>query len=462
MKTLVLLIYFFKLCNQNHLSFKPKLRQMKNSSSKIGKKFCLLIFLFFSTFYSCQKEYLENNDLSKKESVAVTDFIAKAQATLKSKMSIEDFNSLDWNNLPTKKITTKTPVLKIPSKFEKGKYLYYSVCNNNEVYNWVRFNVTTEKGFVSGTITLIGVDNVELNVLTINKNKLQSSLRNQSPATNSTTTFGPSITLDQVIVIGYIVHTEIDFGSLYWFFNQSSYFIGWYTDFDLSLYSNGSGNSTPIPDINPVRLVTVDSVVNTVTDTCMNNAFLKLTANNLKNVLNKLYQQTFVGINNVHNLSIEPAGSIPNPVTGNQLPARSFRDIVNTNTWVIELNTGFSGQFTQELWGSIILHELIHGFIQKNDLDFNSYSTFSNTHEEMLSNWVLQMQQSLMEAFGISPENALALSLEGFDDVLKDEVSNTFKADWKAWVQQNYVIDLTTAQQIADGYYTGVKGTKCQ
>ena len=60
---------------------------------------------------------------------------------LKSKMPIEDFRNLNCDNLETQEITSKTPVLKVPSKLEKNKYVYYSVCNSREVYNWVIFNL---------------------------------------------------------------------------------------------------------------------------------------------------------------------------------------------------------------------------------------------------------------------------------------------------------------------------------
>jgi len=73
---------------------------------------------------------------------------------LKSKMPIEDFRNLNCDNLETQEITSKTPVLKVPSKLEKNKYVYYSVCNSREVYNWVIFNLQKDGQLINGSIAL--------------------------------------------------------------------------------------------------------------------------------------------------------------------------------------------------------------------------------------------------------------------------------------------------------------------
>jgi hypothetical protein len=62
----------------------------------------------------------------------------------------------------------------------------------------------------------------------------------------------------------------------------------------------------------------------------------------------------------------------------------------------------------------------------------------------------------------MSEADALALSLEGFDEVLRDEVTNEFKVNMKAWMHIKYDVDLNAASQIAYQYYQGIKGTPCQ
>lgn len=215
---------------------------------------------------------------------------------------------------------------------------------------------------------------------------------------------------------------------------------------------SGSGGSS----------VTVDSVNNELTQICILNAFNAITSAKLKNQLAKLYQETFVGVGKVHNLLIGEVSSIPDPSNpNNQLVARSVPDYTNSSTWVIDINSGFEHEFTTELWGSVILHEMVHGFIKKNNLDFYPSSMFDGSHQQMLDKWITQIQGALVESFGMSTTDALALSLEGFDEILKDDVSGSFRNDMILWIQNKYSIDLATASQIADQYYNKTKGTVC-
>jgi hypothetical protein len=96
-----------------------------------------------------------------------------------------------------------------------------------------------------------------------------------------------------------------------------------------------------------------------------------------------------------------------------------------------------------------------------NDLGFNSSSTLSMAHQQMLDNWIVQIKSALVESFNMSSEDALALSLEGFDDILKDKVGQSFRDDMKAWMQSKYNVSLTDAATLAHKYYTGEKGIKC-
>ena len=203
----------------------------------------------------------------------------------------------------------------------------------------------------------------------------------------------------------------------------------------------------------------MESVTDSLTQECLKNAFNKITAEKLKVSINKLYQQTFVGINKVHNLQIKEASSIQDPL-GIQVPARSARSSTDSTLWIIELNSGFNVQFTEEVWGIIIAHELVHSFIDMNDLDFGPASSFSSSHQTMLDKWILQLQELMVEAFGISTNDALALSLQGFDDILMN-TSGDFKQDMKDWINTTYSINLVDAGQIMDEYMAQTKGTKC-
>jgi len=58
--------------------------------------------------------------------------------------------------------------------------------------------------------------------------------------------------------------------------------------------------------------------------------------------------------------------------------------------------------------------------------------------------------------------NALALTLRGFDDVLKDPATNEFKPEMITKIQEMFGVNLNDAKTLADKYYNGQKGTVCQ
>jgi len=142
--------------------------------------------------------------------------------------------------------------------------------------------------------------------------------------------------------------------------------------------------------------------------------------------------------------------------------AASHVDPNNPNLWIIDLNSGYDHLFTQELWGSVILHEMVHGFILKNNLNFSQTIGFSTSHEIMLNRWIVQLKDAMKDIFGLTDIDALALSLEGFDDILKDDVSGQFRDDMKTWMQTKYNVDINQMAQIADAFTTRTKGTPCQ
>ena len=209
---------------------------------------------------------------------------------------------------------------------------------------------------------------------------------------------------------------------------------------------------------NEPPIITVDSVTNEITQPCLQNAFDAITSDKMKNELSKLYQQTFVGNNNVHNLLIGEVSDI----YPNHGLAASHVDPNNPHLWIIDLNSGYDHLFTQELWGSVILHEMVHGFILKNNLNFSQTIGFSTSHEIMLDRWIIQLKDAMKDIFGLTDIDALALSLEGFDDILKDDVSGQFRDDMKTWMQTKYNVDINQMAQIADAFTTQVKGTPCQ
>lgn len=213
--------------------------------------------------------------------------------------------------------------------------------------------------------------------------------------------------------------------------------------------------------INPVS---VEYIENLLVDPCKKEAFDKISADGLRNSLYNLYSSTFVGNNSTHNLKIREVPSILIPTSAGLVPApaRSYSDPNpnNQNTWIIELSNQFPSSFTQEFWGTTLLHELVHGFIRKNYLSFYPSSVFTDLHEIMLDKWILEIKSALIESFNIPEQDALALSLDGFDDILKD-MNNEFIDDMKTWMETKYSVDLNVMENLSLEYYTGSKGNVC-
>jgi hypothetical protein len=205
-------------------------------------------------------------------------------------------------------------------------------------------------------------------------------------------------------------------------------------------------------------VVEVDSVVNSLTDTCLRAAFNMLTSDKLKNQLNKLYLETFVGIGKKHNLEIVQVPHIY--VNGVEVASASHVKSNDANTWVIEMS-GSLDYYPLEIFGNMISHEMVHGFLQMNNLDFTIGSVFADSHKEMLDRWIIQTNELLTEAFGMPANDALALSLTGYDDVLRDRVTGQFKQGMSDWIASKYSINLNQAEQISAQYFNKLKGTVC-
>lgn len=224
----------------------------------------------------------------------------------------------------------------------------------------------------------------------------------------------------------------------------------------------GSGDDPgdPNPNPPPVPPVTTD-VINNLTSDCLKSVLAVIGNEKLKSEIIKMYLQSFVGTDKVFNVRFEQA---PNLMSGPYpVPAFSNVDPNSSNTWVITLNSSFLNLgVSQETWTQVVLHEVIHGFMRQNDFGFNANASWSAEHEEYLLAWVWQLRDALMEISGLDETDALALALGGIDDILKDEMSGFFLADWDEFVQETYGISLEVASDIETEYMDGVKGTVCE
>lgn len=150
-------------------------------------------------FLGCQKNNVSNDLSTNNQKEKINTLIAKAKTTLKAAMPSEDFASLDWKNIQIKNLKIKNPILKLSSTAEKNKFLYYSNIKNEEIYNWVTYNLNTTNKQVSGLISVNDVSNKLLREISLVNNKIVSLYDVINSPTASTV-----VTMDEVIVTGYL------------------------------------------------------------------------------------------------------------------------------------------------------------------------------------------------------------------------------------------------------------------
>lgn len=195
-----------------------------------------------------------------------------------------------------------------------------------------------------------------------------------------------------------------------------------------------------------------------------------------KNLLRTPYANTFnwkiVFEENAALMKRDKQGALILDQNGNPIPkpAHSF-PVDADKEWHIQINPKFfNGNLlsnsSQEYAGLLILHEIIHGYL---DIYMNYYNIVSfetlDQHTIMLKNFVSSMKTTLMRSFNLSEVHATALAIQGMDDVLKTKVENNIVNQWDQemgqFVFNNYNITISGAYNIFYDYFTGVNGTKC-
>lgn len=225
----------------------------------------------------------------------------------------------------------------------------------------------------------------------------------------------------------------------------------------------GGGGGWMTTSNDPTQLVNVQFVTNTINTNfpCLVNAFNTVTEPRLTNCLYQLYVDTYVGENKVHNLEIL-SGSPLVDQNNNPVESKSRVKPGDPNTYQIALNEDFGTEFTQEYWSSIILHEMVHGFIQKNSLNFTATSQFHSSHQTMLMIWANDIKAALIDSYpNMTEQDALCLAIIGMSDMLTDDVNDTFRHDMTQWMEQFYNVDANLLGSTREAYRNGTKGILC-
>lgn len=210
---------------------------------------CLLFIVFILFTYSCTKF---------SDKVNKSEFEKLAYETLRMKMTISDFSTLDWNAIKVYKIKGEPALMKIKSKTNPLQFLLYGQLNNNTIHNWVELqNCKKTKNNINGVIVLKELDNSVINQFEIRNNQIfspNSSLNKLSSLSiNSSVDEEIMIELPPVVVVGYINNESLNYWNLYWLFNMN---YNWYNQFAqidvLGLGDiNGAGPVIPFNDLYP-------------------------------------------------------------------------------------------------------------------------------------------------------------------------------------------------------------------
>lgn len=227
-----------------------------------------------------------------------------------------------------------------------------------------------------------------------------------------------------------------------------------------SAYCDQSGGGDP--GSYAADLVSVDTISNQLTDTCLLAIINKITNAKLKNQITKLFQQTYIGYGQYVHLKLLQNSNLVDNV-GDPLFAKSYL-LQQNQEWDITLNDNFTDSSSREYMAAVILHELVHSFISMYKEQNGVPLTDFDQHQHIFERWVNQLRDAFVEIYGISSIDATALALQGMDDVLTQEVGPgqySFKQKYIDFANTKYNMDLYNARAIFDQYKSGTKGTKC-
>lgn len=190
----------------------------------------LLILFAVVFFFSCSKRVDEKK---------LSPIKANAHATLKMKMSEEDFENLNWKDAIVKTLNGNDFLVEIPTISNNSKKLIYSKDGQTEVYNYYEIQFSkTNKYNQSGTLVLSAIDNKVLHKYLIFNNKIVNPKEQTFNNVNSMSIKRNDLSdlfLPDVFVYSTIksnLGSYINYISLYWLFNGYSNYTSQYANFN--------------------------------------------------------------------------------------------------------------------------------------------------------------------------------------------------------------------------------------
>ncbi len=164
----------------------------------------------------------------------------------------------------------------------------------------------------------------------------------------------------------------------------------------------GGGGDTPA--VNPV--------VNNLTDPCKNAALSAITLNTINNAITSFYNTNILPNNGPITLILKE-GPVPN-----NGPAITQEFSPGSNIWETTLSNNSPTYLpifmSQEAWGAIIAHEILHIMIALAGTTINDNYAH---HTTIFNNFINTTSNLLQTSFGMTAADATKLALNGLDDL---------------------------------------------
>ena len=409
----------------------------------------LILVLFLLAFFAsaCKKELsIENKTSIENAKEWYLKLTANSRTTFKASddMTESIVTQFDWNNakiydFSDGKEVIGTPIIikKANNKTVSGSFMLLVYKTDNQYHSQIIYN--EKDNYYSKTA--MNSDIEASFIVGQNNNALRSLAKSKKMRSNSSDGRLMNMPIDETLCIDWYWIETITWPDGYVSVDETYL----YTTCSSPGHSGSGGSDNSVS----LSFVVVDSLVSP----CMEAAFSKFSDTKINSYITNLYDKLYVGTNSSINLKIKEAANLSTQNSGN-VPAYSTFN-VNNNTWEITLsNNFFSGntyKMSQEAWAQIIVHELLHGFIAKEEPNINHAEL---DHAYIFRSYVDATKDFLMGAYGMTAGDALGLSLNGIRDLWA-------YPDFEALSVSKYGLNNTQVNATFDKYTKESGGTKC-
>lgn len=187
-----------------------------------------------------------------------------------------------------------------------------------------------------------------------------------------------------------------------------------------------------------------EEVNNYMSDPCKNAALAAINTVGINNTISQFYNAISTSAIPVNITFLE--ASVPGGGPAATVPMGNNSYVIALSNDVLYNNTFMS----QEAWGAIIAHEILHVFILNSPL----LSLNSNQHATIFSSFINSTSSLLQSGFGMTPANATKLALNGLSDLWT-------LGNFSSLCTSIYGYNTTQLQDTYDEYTIGTSGIRC-